>query len=114
MFGKVEPCQRKVGIAHRIVQERLCKMGKELGFGVIPEYFAPQLLGAQRDSYIDVVWISEAQIAVAFEVHVRKNERCLFQPTGKKDIEKLMKLRAVEKFIVNFSPVTAEVFFHRI
>ena len=114
LFGKLEPSERRNSVAHKLAQERLCQLGKELGFGVIAEYLAPDLAQIGRNSYVDVVWIEESKIAVAFEIHVRDSARCLLQPTGRKDIEKLRKLRACRKFIVNFSPSTGEAFFHRI
>jgi hypothetical protein len=114
LFGLLEPCSKKDGTAHRHAQERLCQVGKELGYQVIAEYRVFGLIEAYRKSYIDVVWIADCQLAAAFEIHVRLRERCLFQATGRKDMEKLRKLGAARKFIVNVSPKTGEAFFHRI
>lgn len=109
LFGEVETDEKWI---HRRAQERLWKMGRDYGFWVRLEYEVPDLVVNGKMSRIDVAWISQDRVTAAFEVRIKKHN--LDVPTTRKDIRKLKKLRAQEKFIVNVSSTTGKAYFYRV
>jgi ribosomal protein S27AE len=109
LFGRVEIGKDNV---HKLSQERLWKIGRELGFMAILEYEAPDLVKIGRRSFIDVVWKSKKGIVAAFEVKTKKQNLDIV--TTRKDKTKLEHLAAQAKFIVNVSEITGKAYFHKI
>lgn len=110
LFGRIEIDRKWI---HRRAQERLWEIGKDYGFWVRLEYEVPESLPKHaRRSFVDVVWISESRVVAAFEIRIRKRNLDLVR--SGKDIEKLQKLQAQEKFVVNVSETTGKAYFRRI
>jgi hypothetical protein len=109
LFGNVETRCKSV---HKAAQLRLMEMGRKFGFGVLSEYMVPDLVTTGRTSYIDVVWISQSAVLAAFEI--RRKKKNLDIATSRKNIMKLLKLRAQERFIVNVSATTGRAYFHNV
>ena len=93
---------------HDEVQWNLMMIGNQLGYNAVQEYEVFNLVPNRPRSKIDVVWLSGDKIAVAFEV--RRKTRDLDIPTSEKDRDKLARLNADEKFLVNFSKLTGAVY----
>lgn len=109
LFGKLETGRKNL---HTLAQERLWRMGRELGFMAMLEYEAPDLVKVGRRSFIDVVWKSREGIVAAFEV--RRKQHNLDIVTTRKDRTKLECLMASAKFVVNVSQTTGKAYFHKI
>jgi len=108
LFGEIETDRKWI---HRRALERLWELGKEYGFWVRLDYGVDNLVIDGRRSLVDVVWISQGRIAVAFEVRIKKRD--LEIVTSRKDLRKLQNLKAKEKFVVNVSENTGKAYFHR-
>jgi len=93
---------------HGEVQWNLKMIGNQLGYNAVEEYEVFNLVPNRFRSKIDVVWLSGDKIAVAFEV--RRKKRNLDVPTSEKDRNKLARLNADEKFLVNFSTITGAIY----
>jgi len=107
-FGVVEPGK---GVRQR-AEDRICKMGRDLGFSSFTWYEVPNLLNDGRNRFISVVWKSGREITVAFQV--RRKRQDLDIVTSLKDRRKLDRLQANEKYIVNVSEKTGKAYFHRV
>jgi len=108
LFGRVETSKDNI---HKLAQERLWRMGRELGFMAILEYEAPDLVKTGRRSFIDVIWKSQKGIVAAFEVRTKKQNLDIVRT--QKDKTKLEHLIAQAKFIVNVSETTGKAYFHK-
>jgi hypothetical protein len=110
LFGRV---RTDTGVSvHKLAQNRICEMGKQLGYVSIAEYCMPSLVIGGRTSYVDVVWLSQGRLAVAFEIRAKSGELDIV--TTRKDTEKLRLLNPLEKFIVNVSKVSGKAYFHKL
>ena len=97
---------------HRLAQKRIFEMGRQLGYDSIAEYFMPSLVIGGRTSYVDVVWLSQGRIAVAFEIRAKSRELDIV--TTRKDTAKLQLLNPLEKFIVNVSRISGKAYFRKL
>ena len=95
---------------HILVQKKLSQMGRDLGYDSIIEYRAGQ--HNFRQDIIDVVWLSGFKIEAAFEVRMKKHN--LHKTQAHKDIRKLTRLEAKDKFIVNVSRISGKNYIHKI
>jgi DNA-directed RNA polymerase specialized sigma24 family protein len=107
-FGVVEPGK---GVRQR-AEDRICRMGKDLGFGSFTWYEVPNLLNDGRNRFISVIWKRGREITVAFQV--RRKRQGIDIVTSLKDRRKLDRLQANEKYIVNVSEKTGKAYFHRV
>jgi superfamily I DNA and/or RNA helicase len=107
-FGVVEPGK---GVRQR-AEDRICRMGKDLGFGSFTWYEVPNLLDDGRNRFISVIWKRGREITVAFQV--RRKRQGIDIVTSLKDRRKLDRLQANEKYIVNVSEKTGKAYFHRV
>ena len=109
LFGVVEPGK---GVRQR-AENRICKMGSDLGFSSFTWYEVPNLLNDGRNRFISVVWKRGGrEIAVAFQVRRKRHDIDIV--TSLKDRRKLDRLQANEKYIVNVSEKTGKAYFHRV
>jgi len=107
-YGVVEPGK---GVRQR-AEDRICKMGKDLGFSSFTWYEVPNLLNDGRNRFISVVWKRGREITVAFQV--RRKRHGIDIVTNLKGRRKLDRLQANEKYIVNVSEKTGKAYFHRV
>ena len=106
--GNVEAGQ---GVRQR-AEQKISKIGRELGFACFIGYGIPNLLGDGRNRFISVVWMTGKEIIVAFQIRRKR-----FSPeiiTSLKDRRKLLNLHSKEKYIVNVSEYTGKPYFHRV
>lgn len=108
LFGAVEPGKD----VRQHAEDRIWKMGKDLGFTSFTWYEAPNLLNDGRNRFISVIWKKGMEIAVAFQVRRKKHDIGIV--TSLRDIRKLQNLQANEKYIVNVSETTGKAYFHRV
>jgi len=108
MFGDVEPGK---GVRQR-AEDRIWKMGRDLGFSSFTWYEFPNLLNDGRNRFISVVWKRGKEITVAFQVRRKRHDIDIV--TSLKDRRKLNRLQANEKYIVNVSEKTGKAYFHRV
>jgi superfamily I DNA and/or RNA helicase len=107
-FGVVEPGK---GVRQR-AEDRIWRMGKDLGFDSYTWCEVPNLLNDGRNRFISVIWKKGREITVAFQV--RRKRHSIDVVTSLKDRRKLDRLQANEKYIVNVSEKTGKAFFHRV
>ena len=108
LFGAVETGKR----IHAYAQERIHTIGRNLGFESTLEYECWNLVKPGRRSFIDVVWGLGSKLVAGFEVKPKKTNVGIL--TTRKDVLKLQKLVALEKFVVNVSELTGRANFFRI
>ena len=107
LFWGVEPGKN----VHRLAQDKLWKIGKDLGFHAITE-FVPPNTNIQRSELIDVVWKSGNEIEFAFEIRVKESELDVL--AAQADVEKLRQLKSPKKFLVNVSNKTGKAYFNEV
>jgi hypothetical protein len=107
-FGVVEPGTS----VRQSAEDRIFKIGKDLGFNSYTWYEVPNLLNDGRTRFISVVWMTGKDIEVAFQV--RKRRRNPHITMSLKDRRKLHHLPAKEKYIVNVSEKTGRPYFFRV
>ena len=107
-FGSIQP-----GKDVRLkAEERIWKMGLDLGFKAYTEYEALNLFGDGYKRFISVIWKEGNEIKAAFQIRRKKNN--LQFAESQKDRLKLDKLVASEKYLVNISEKTGEAIFFRV
>jgi hypothetical protein len=110
LFGRV---RTDAGVSvHDLARDKICRMGRQLGYDSKAEYSVPSLVIGGRTNRFDVVWLSGGRISLAFEI--RAKSRDLHIVTTKKDKAKLQLLNPLEKFIVNVSKVSGRAYFHKL
>lgn len=97
---------------HRLAQNKLWKIGKDLGFHSITEFVPQNAVIQTRSELIDVVWKSGDDIEFAFEI--RTKESALDVLASEDDVEKLRNLECPKKFLVNVSNKTGKAYFNEI
>jgi endogenous inhibitor of DNA gyrase (YacG/DUF329 family) len=111
LFGILDPHAHYVGGLHQKAKDRLCEMGKQLGYQATSEYeIRPR--SSRRKRLVDVVWFTGDHVIAAFEV--RSKWANLGVALGHKDRDDLSELEAQVKFIVNVSRTTGKAYFHRL
>ena len=106
--GNVESGQ---GVRQR-AEQKISRLGMELGFASLIGYGIPNLLGDGRNRFISVVWMTGKEITVAFQVRRKRLSPEIV--TSLKDRRKLYHLHSKEKYIVNVSEYTGKPYFHRV
>ncbi len=107
LLGTIE-CEN--GQRHLLVQKKLARIGKRIGYTPVIEYKAGVYDG--RQDTIDVVWLSKHRIVAAFEVRMRKFK--LSTTRAQKDIRKLVRIKAEDRFLINVSRITGSNYVHKI
>ncbi len=87
-------------------------MGIQRGYVSAMEYCIPNFVVGGRNSYVDVVWLSQDKVVAAFEIKAKRGELDIV--TTIKDPKKLRALDSQEKFIVNVSKISGKAYFHRL
>ena len=108
LFGGVEPGK---GVRQR-AEQKIWKMGKDLGFNSLIGYEVPNLFNDGRNRFISVIWKTGKEITVAFQI--RRKNQSMDIVTSLKDRLKLDRLESKEKYIVNVSEKTGKAYFHKI
>ena len=107
-FGRIQP-----GKDVRLkAEEKIWKMGLDLGFKAYTEYEALNLFGDGYKRFISVIWKEGNEIKAAFQIRRKKTN--LQFAESQKDRLKLDKLVATEKYLVNISEKTGEAIFFRV
>ena len=107
-FGGVEVGKN----VHRLAQDRIWKIGKDLGFHSITEFTPPNTVIQRRSDLIDVVWKSEKEVEFAFEIRARARDLDVI--SSHDDVVKLRNLQASKKFVVNVSNKSGKAYFSQI
>ncbi len=107
-FGVVRPGKD----VRKTAEQKLCKVGRDLGFDSYVGYEVPDLLNDGRNRFISVIWKKGKAVMVAFQV--RRKAHSIDVVTSLKDRRKLDRLMAQEKYIVNVSETTGQAHFHRV
>lgn len=107
-FGSVEVGKN----VHRLAQNKLWKIGKDLGFHSITEFVPSTTVIQSQSELIDVVWQSGNDLEFAFEIRARESNLDVL--AAQDDVEKLRNLECPKKFLVNVSNKTGKAYFNEI
>jgi hypothetical protein len=108
LFGSVEAGKN----VHRLAQDKLWKIGKDLGFHSITEFVPPNTVIQTMSELIDVVWKSENDMEFAFEIRAKESDLNIL--ADQDDVQKLRVLDCPKKFLVNVSNRTGKAYFNEI
>ncbi len=108
LFGGVEAGNS----VHRLAQNKLWKIGKDLGFHSITEFLPPNTVMQSQSELIDVVWKSGNDMEFAFEIRAKESDLDVL--AAQDDVEKLGNLECPKKFLVNVSNKTGKAYFNEI
>lgn len=98
---------------HRLAQNKLWKIGKDLGFHSITDFVPQNTVLQSRGDLIDVVWKTENEVEFAFEIRAKAHDLDRLS-SHREDIVKLHNLEAKKKFFVNVSNKSGKAFFNEI
>jgi hypothetical protein len=107
-FGSVETGKN----VHRLAQNKLWKIGKDLGFHSVTDFVPHNIVLQRRSDLIDVVWKTENEIEFAFEIRARAHDLD-WLGSHREDLVKLQNLKA-KKFFVNVSNKSGKAYFNEV
>lgn len=108
LFGSVGPGNN----VHRLAQNNIWKIGKDLGFHSVTDFVPPSTVMLSRSQLIDVVWKTGDNVEFAFEICSKENN--LDVVINQDDVVKLRNLDSQKKFLVNISSKTGKAYFNEI
>jgi hypothetical protein len=108
LFGSVEMDEARI---HFLAQKRLGEIGSQYGLQTIFGYSVSPSDASEWSHQIDVVWVSDDKVVAGFEIEPKMRD---LEVVSREDIQKLGKLDAQTKFIVNVSKISGKAYFHRL
>ncbi len=108
-FGSVEAGKN----VHRLAQNKLWKIGKDLGFHSVTDFVPQNTVLQRRSDLIDVVWKTENEVEFAFEIRARAHD-LYWLGSHREDLVKLQNLKAKKKFFVNVSNKSGKAYFNEV